>query len=127
MKTDTRIFGYTDGMNVHPQEDDIVLCPSDGAKYFEANPNEWRIMRAYDRPEFIWRKCDDCQKMIFPVMAEDQPSLSDALAPGRIEQGNIKKGDIKKGDKPFTIMSDGQTYEPHRLKVFAEYLETLDD
>lgn len=117
MSTDTRIFGYTDGMNVHPQEDDIVLCPSDGARYFESNPNEWRIMRAYDRPEFIWHKCDDCQKMIFPVMVEDQPSLSDALAPGRTKKRNM----------PLTIMSDGQTYETHRLKVFQEYLETLDD
>ncbi len=122
MNTDTHIFGYTDGMNVHPQEDDVVLCPSDGAKYFEANPNEWRIMQEYDRPAFIWHKCDDCQKMIFPVMVEEPPSLSEALAPGRIEQGNIKKR-----AKPITIMSDGQTYEPHRLKVFQEFLETLDD
>ncbi len=67
MDVDTRIFGYTDGMQVHPQEDDIVLCPSDGAKYFEANPNEWRIMRAYDRPQFLNHKCDNCQKMIFPI------------------------------------------------------------
>jgi hypothetical protein len=106
MNTDTHIFGYTDGMSVHPQEDDIVLCPSDGAKYFEANPNEWRIMRAYDRPEFIYHKCDDCQKMIFPVMVKDTTN---------------------KRNKPITIMSDGQTYEPHRLKVFVEFLETLED
>ncbi len=108
MNTDTRIFGYTDGMNVHPQEDDIVLCPSDGAKYFEANPNEWRIMRVYDQPEFIWHKCDDCQKMIFPVLVDDEPSLSDAKAPGRVEGNRLKSG-----------------ADP-RLVVYAKFIETLE-
>ncbi len=98
MNTDTRIFGYTDGMNVYPHEDDIVLCPSDGAKYFEAASLEWRIMRAYDRPAFIYHKCDDCQKMIFPVMVED----------------TTKQGRNMLDNDP----------DP-RLEVFAKYLETL--
>ncbi len=84
MDADTRIYGYTDGMGVHPQEDDVTLCPSCGTKYFEANPNEWRILRTRDRGPFIWHKCDDCQKMIFPVMAEGK-TVPEGNADPRLE------------------------------------------
>ncbi len=107
MNTDTYIFGYTDADG----RDEIVLCALCGGEFFKASPSEWLILRTEHATKYPGgRECDKCTAQVY------FPSLSDALAPGR----------IKKGQKPITIMSDGQTYEPHRLKVFQEFLETLD-
>jgi len=109
--TDTRIFGYTDGFKVHPQVDDVVLCPGCGGKYHAAAPNEWRILRGYDQETFADHKCDGCQKPIFT----GETSLSDALAPGRVE---------RRGWKQKINQSDD--LDNPRLVVYAKYLETLE-
>lgn len=108
----TYIFGYTDADG----RDEIVLCAKCGAQFYKACPNEWRILRVRDGAKYPdGRECDQCTEQVY------FPSISEALAPGRVEQNKLK------GNMPITIMSDGQTYEPHRLKVFQEYLETLED
>ncbi len=102
----TYIFGYTDAAC----RVEIVLCAKCGAPFHKVCPNEWRILRVGDGAKYPdGRKCDQCTEQVY------YPSISEALAPGRIER-----------KRPITIMSDGQTYEPHRLKVFQEYLETLE-
>ncbi len=108
MNTDTYIFGYTDADG----RDEIVLCAGCGAQFHKACPNEWRVLRTEDGAKYPdGRNCDKCTEQVY------FPSISEALAPGRIKKRNM----------PITIMSDGQTYETHRLKVFQEYLETLED
>ncbi len=107
MNTDTYIFGYTDADG----RDEIVLCAKCGAEFHKACPKEWAILRTEHAIKYPGgRECDKCCAQVY------FPSLSDALAPGR----------IKKRNEPITIMSDGQTYELRRLRVFQEYLETLD-
>ncbi len=112
MNTDTYIFGYTDD---DKELNEVVLCALCGGEYFKASPNEWRILRTADADKYPGgRECDKCCAQVY------FPSLSDALAPGRIKDHGLKM------NKPITLMSDGQTYEPHRLKVFQEYLESLE-
>jgi hypothetical protein len=107
MNTDTYIFGYTDADG----RDEIVLCALCGSEFFKANPNEWAVLRTEHAIKYPGgRECDKCCAQVY------FPHLSDVMTPSR----------IKKSDKPICIMSDGQTYELHRLKVFQEYLETLE-
>lgn len=107
MEVDVYIFGYTDADG----RDEIVLCALCGGEFFKASPNEWRILRTEHGSHYPGgRECDKCGAQVYAA------SLSDALAPGRIKKRNM----------PITIMSDGQTYEPHRLKVYVKFLETLD-
>ncbi|KKM06224.1 hypothetical protein LCGC14_1746180 [marine sediment metagenome] len=100
MNTDTYIFGYTDADG----RDEIVLCAKCGADFFKACPKEWAILRTEHAVKYPdGRKCDKCTEQVY------FPSISEALAPGRIEKRNILDNDPNP-----------------RLVVYAKYLETLE-